>query len=101
MSESAVTVKMLVATVGVDGSMSTSFQQLMLNDLPHANPDVPEPLVRWCYEHNKQEQRVRPVGWRRVGGRGASASAVLCAAPQLLVTSTNLLRQLTRDCKLG
>jgi len=44
----------LVATVGVDGSISTSFQQLMLDDLLKANPNVPEPLVRWCFEQNKQ-----------------------------------------------
>ena len=44
----------MVATVGADGSISTSFQQLMLDDLLKANPGVPEPLVRWCYEQNKQ-----------------------------------------------
>jgi hypothetical protein len=44
----------MVATVGVDGSISISFQQLMLDDLMKANPNVPEPLVRWCYEQNKQ-----------------------------------------------
>jgi len=43
----------LIVTVGVDGSISTSFQQLMLGDLLKANPNVPEPLVRWCYEENK------------------------------------------------
>jgi hypothetical protein len=44
----------VIATVGPDGSISTSFQQLTLDDLLHANPDVPKPLVRWCYEQNKQ-----------------------------------------------
>jgi 3',5'-cyclic AMP phosphodiesterase CpdA len=45
----------VVATVAPDGSISTSFRQLMLDDLQHANPKVPEPLVRWCYEQNKQQ----------------------------------------------
>ncbi len=44
----------MVATIGSDGAISTSFQQLMLDDLLHANPTVPQPLVRWCYEQNKQ-----------------------------------------------
>jgi 3',5'-cyclic AMP phosphodiesterase CpdA len=44
----------LVATVAPDGSISTSFRQLALDDLRHANPDRPAPLVRWCYEQNKQ-----------------------------------------------
>lgn len=44
----------IVATVGVDGSISTSFQKLMLDDLLKANANVPEPLVRWCFEQNKQ-----------------------------------------------
>jgi hypothetical protein len=44
----------LVATVGVDGSISTSFQQLQFDDLLKANPGEPEPLVRWCFEQNKQ-----------------------------------------------
>jgi hypothetical protein len=42
----------LVATVSFDGSISTSFQQLMLEDLLKANPGKPEALVRWCYEEN-------------------------------------------------
>jgi hypothetical protein len=45
----------MIATVGLDGSISTSFQQLTPDDLLHANPGVPEPLVRWCYEQNKQQ----------------------------------------------
>jgi hypothetical protein len=44
----------MVATVGSDGSISTSFQKLTLDDLLHANANVPVPLVRWCYEQNKQ-----------------------------------------------
>ena len=44
----------LVATVGTDGSISTSFQQLSLDQLRKANPNTPEPLVRWCFEENKQ-----------------------------------------------
>ncbi len=44
----------LVAAVAPDGSISTSFQQLKLDDLLRANPAVPQPLVRWCYEQNKQ-----------------------------------------------
>jgi hypothetical protein len=44
----------LVAAVGVDGSIATSFQQLNLEDLTKANPNTPQPLVRWCYEENKQ-----------------------------------------------
>jgi hypothetical protein len=45
----------IVGTVSVDGSISTSFQQLNLDDLLKANPNVPEPLVRWCFEENKQK----------------------------------------------
>jgi len=26
----------------------------MLDDLLKANPKTPEPLVRWCFEQNKQ-----------------------------------------------
>jgi hypothetical protein len=44
----------MVATVAADGSISTSFQQLKLDDLRKANPGVPDPLVRWCFEENKQ-----------------------------------------------
>jgi hypothetical protein len=44
----------VVATVGADGSISTSFQRLTLADLSKANPQVPAPLVRWCYEENHQ-----------------------------------------------
>jgi hypothetical protein len=44
----------MIATVGPDGAISTSFRQIMLADLLQANPGVPEPLVRWCYEQNRQ-----------------------------------------------
>jgi len=45
----------MVANVGPDGTVSTSFQQLVLADLLRANPDVPQSLVRWCYEENKRQ----------------------------------------------
>ncbi len=44
----------LVATVGADGSISTSFERLTLDGLLKANPLTPQPLVRWCYEENHQ-----------------------------------------------
>ena len=44
----------MVATVRLDGSISTSFQQLGLDDMLRSKPDVPESLVRWCYDQNKQ-----------------------------------------------
>ncbi|HEY1756654.1 MAG TPA: hypothetical protein VGG72_14870 [Bryobacteraceae bacterium] len=44
----------MAVTVAADGSISTSFQPLNLDDLRKANPGVPEPLVRWCFEQNKQ-----------------------------------------------
>jgi hypothetical protein len=44
----------LAGTVSRDGEISASFQQLSLEDLKRANPGTPEPLVRWCYEHNRQ-----------------------------------------------
>jgi hypothetical protein len=44
----------MVVTVAPDGSISTSFQPLTLDDLRRVNPGVPEPLMRWCYEQNKQ-----------------------------------------------
>jgi hypothetical protein len=45
----------IVATVDVDGSIAISFLQLTLDALLKANPDVPGPLVRWCYDQNKQQ----------------------------------------------
>ncbi len=44
----------LVATVSVDGSISTQFQRLMLDDLLKANAGKSEALVRWCYQENHQ-----------------------------------------------
>jgi hypothetical protein len=44
----------MVAMVRLNGSISTSFQQLGLDDLLRSKPDVPESPVRWCYEQNKQ-----------------------------------------------
>ena len=44
----------LVATVNGDGSISTAFERLSLDDLTKANPGRPEPWVRWCYEQNRQ-----------------------------------------------
>ncbi len=44
----------LVATVAADGSISTAFQQVKLEDLLKANPGVAEPLVRWCSTENHQ-----------------------------------------------
>lgn len=44
----------VVATVDIDGSLSASFERISLDDLLKANPTVPEPLVRWCYEENHQ-----------------------------------------------
>jgi hypothetical protein len=45
----------MVATVGADGTVATSFQQLSLEDLRRANPGVPEALVGWCYAENRQQ----------------------------------------------
>ena len=45
----------LVASVSGDGSVSFEFQRLSLDDLFRANEGrLPEPLVRWCYDENKQ-----------------------------------------------
>jgi Calcineurin-like phosphoesterase len=44
----------LVATVAQDGSISTEFKQLALDDLRRANPSTPGPLVQWCFDNNKQ-----------------------------------------------
>jgi hypothetical protein len=45
----------MVANVGADGSISTLFERVNLDDLLKANPNVPEPLVRWCFDENKQQ----------------------------------------------
>jgi hypothetical protein len=45
----------LIATVTPSGDVSFAFQTLSLDDLRAANgANYPEPLVRWCYENNKQ-----------------------------------------------
>ncbi len=45
----------LTATAMSDGSISFAFQKLSVDDLLRANQGrLPEPLVRWCYNENKQ-----------------------------------------------
>jgi hypothetical protein len=45
----------MVGTVAADSAISFAFQKLSLDDLLVANGGKsPEPLVRWCYEENKQ-----------------------------------------------
>jgi hypothetical protein len=44
----------LAGTVSADGAVSFAFQKLGLEDLLAANAKTPEPLVRWCFEENKQ-----------------------------------------------
>ena len=45
----------LIGTVAQDGSISFTFEKLSLADLITANAGKqPAPLVRWCYEENKQ-----------------------------------------------
>ena len=44
----------LVVTVRVDGTVTTSFERLSLDDLLKSSPDFPESLVRWCYDENHQ-----------------------------------------------
>ncbi|HTS49892.1 MAG TPA: hypothetical protein VMH05_18215 [Bryobacteraceae bacterium] len=46
----------LLATAAPDGSISFAFQKFSLEDLLAVNAKTPEPLVRWCYEENKQLQ---------------------------------------------
>ncbi len=41
--------------MGADGTISTVFERVNLDDLLKANPNVPEPLVRWCFDENKQK----------------------------------------------
>jgi calcineurin-like phosphoesterase family protein len=48
----------LLGTAGPDGAISFAFQKLSLEDLVAANASAPEPLVRWCFEQNKQ---LRPL----------------------------------------
>jgi hypothetical protein len=45
----------LIGSVTSDGSVSFSFQQLKLEDLLRANQGrLPDSLLNWCFEHNKQ-----------------------------------------------
>jgi len=46
----------VLATVAANGSVKTSFERLTLEDLSKASPNVPAPLVKWCYEHNTQAE---------------------------------------------
>ena len=43
----------MLGTAAADGAISFSFRKLSLEDLRAANPKTPEPLVRWCFEENK------------------------------------------------
>ena len=50
----------LVGTVAPDGAISFVFQKLTLEDLISANAGrYPQPLVRWCFDENKQLQPLR------------------------------------------
>ncbi len=45
----------MIGTVAPDASISFSFQKLMIDDLFRANQGkLPEPLVHWCFDENKQ-----------------------------------------------
>ncbi|MBZ5608598.1 MAG: metallophosphoesterase [Acidobacteriia bacterium] len=44
----------LLGSVSADGAIAFAFQKLSLDDLRAANAKTPEPLVRWCFEENKQ-----------------------------------------------
>jgi len=45
----------MVATASPDGAVSFDFQRLSIEDLRAVNGSAyPEPLIRWCYENNKQ-----------------------------------------------
>ena len=45
----------LIGSVSSDGAVSFSFQQLKVEDLLRANQGrLPDPLVAWCFDHNKQ-----------------------------------------------
>jgi len=44
----------LIGSVMSDGSVYFSFQQLKVEDLLRANQGrFPDPLVAWCFDHNK------------------------------------------------
>jgi hypothetical protein len=50
----------LLGTVDSDGAISFAFQKLTLEDLIHADQGKhPLPMVRWCFEENKQLQPLR------------------------------------------
>ena len=45
----------MIATVTPDGSVSFEFNRLSLNDLrATSGAKYPDPLIRWCYQQNKQ-----------------------------------------------
>lgn len=46
----------LLATAAADGSISFAFHKFSLEDLLAVNAKTPEPLVRWCFEENRQLQ---------------------------------------------
>jgi len=45
----------MLATVAPNGAISTSFKQFSVDDLKHANSDVPDALVGWCFDNNSQK----------------------------------------------
>jgi len=49
----------LLGTAAADGSISFAFQKFSFEDLLAVNAKTPEPLVRWCYEENKNLQPMR------------------------------------------
>ena len=49
----------LLGTASANGSISFAFHKLSLEDLLAVNAKTPEPLVRWCYEENRQLQPFR------------------------------------------
>lgn len=44
----------IIATVAADGSVTTSFERLSLEDLTKANPGVAAQMTQWCYGENHQ-----------------------------------------------
>jgi hypothetical protein len=44
----------MTGTVSAGGEISFAFQKLSLDDLRAVNSATPEPLVRWCFDENKQ-----------------------------------------------
>ena len=49
----------LTGTVAADGAVSFAFHKLSLDDLRRASPKVPEPLVRWCFEENRDLRQMQ------------------------------------------